>query len=886
MILKYLTKIAQARRIVFTVLMLPVVLAIFFSNYKFNIMPESPYLEYTITIEAPGMTANEIERKVTIVAEKVMNGLPALLVLESATSHEKAVLNLKFKAKTKEGTTFLFIQEKIDRLKILLPSEAKRIIVSAVKQLEYPDIVIQNPNSTQVVDLSRKFAKYKKSIRQWNPNLDDDSLRPHFQIVPDLDKILQHGLGIDSVWKALKINSFTYNLGQKQDLVYFVSGTFQSVAQVESVVIGAKGTFLIRIGDVARVSLIPAIMPETVKVWLDHSEVSSLRFYFWAKSALKDYDISFPFITAFLDGLSRVLLAIVALVVLQLMAGHLVFKNYKAQISFLVLDGIVILHYPFWLTVMEKEISLIDFPAMLFTIILTSFFWIVLQGRIRSYYFPSKLHTYIRRQLPQAVLFTLAEYLPTVGILLGSLLVLMLPLLLTDINVIAQFITLRFLVYGVPLTFVTLIILALFAPLQWVIKSGENLTSFSHVGKFTIKTSAAFGYIVIVLLLLSPLAWRLLNYGIKNPASHPMVSHFRGHGDVMIYQEKSQTNSSASVSNSEWQISPVKSLVSSWLARWEVTPQGLSLLPGVDLTSFKFALADFFSHATMSVMQPIDYNINVALPILNAFEFSKLSLAQKDKNALPLSIITNQNLVAEESYIFRSQLDRRNEKNSLAEMQYRRSLPLMKIENSKDNTLLAPFSAYLASQFEDYKRNGPFALLFLFILLALYLNSFYRAGILLSLGMISNAVYPFFKVILQSSFHLDSLWPITLPMWATLAAVLLVSRSIDTERGRGNDRDEVLREAEMHIYPTIRAAIIFLGSAVFLCGAIDRLFISQGQNFFLECMGLGLAVLVMGHIGINHFFRLYYLVAQIFLERQALKVILLYYRFRAKGMRK
>ena len=49
-------------------------------------------------------------------------------------------------------------------------------------------------------------------------------------------------------------------------------------------------------------------------------------------------------------------------------------------------------------------------------------------------------------------------------------------------------------------------------------------------------------------------------------------------------------------------------------------------------------------------------------------------------------------------------------------------------------------------------------------------------------------------------------------------------------------------------------------------------------------MGLGGAILVMGHVGINHFFRLYYLVAQIFLERQALKVILLYYRFRAKGM--
>ncbi|HAZ12939.1 MAG: hypothetical protein A2X86_09120 [Bdellovibrionales bacterium GWA2_49_15] len=879
MILKYLTQVARSRRVVFTALILPVVLAIFFSNFKFNIMPESPYLEYAITIEAPGMVAKEVERKITIVAEKVMNGLPALLVLESATSHEQAVLNLKFKANTKEGTTFLFIQEKIDRLKILLPGEAKRVIVTAVKQRNYPDLVVHNPTAVQIEDLSRKFSKYKKSIREMEPGLSDESLRPHFEIVPNLDKILQHGLGIDSVWKALKINSFTYNLGAKQDMVYFVSGTFKSVAQVESVVIGAKGTFLIRLGDVAKVSLIPAAMPETVKVWLDHSEVSVVRFFFWAKSSFKDYKISYPFVYAFLGGLKRVVLSVIALILLQLLAGHFIFKHFKAQLSFLVLDAILLLHYPFWITLLEKEISLIDFPALLFTIILTSFFWIVLLGRIRSYYFPSKLHTYIRREITQAVLFTLAEYLPTVAILLGSLLVLMLPLLLTDINVIAQFITLRFFIYGVPLTLLTLVILALFAPLRWVVESGEKLTSTAHAGKFTIKTSALFGYVVIILFLLSPVAWRLMNYGIKNPFSHRMVTHFRGHGDVMMYQQKPDTVTSDKI----WQISPVKSLVFEWLAHWEVTPQGLSLLPEVDLTSFKFALADFFSEANMSVMRPVDFNINVTLPTLDAFEFSKLSLTRKEKGALPLSIITSQNLTAEESYIFRSQLDRRNEKSSRSETESRHSLPLT--ESSDDGTLQAPFSTYLASQFHDFKRNGPFALLFLFIVLALYLNSFYRAGILLSLGMISSAAYPFVKVLAHSSFHLDSLWPMALPMWATLAGVLLVSRSIDTERGRGNDRDEVLREAEMHIYPTIRGAMAFLGLGIFLCGLIDRVFISQGQNFFLECMGLGLAILIMGHVGINHFFRLYYLVAQIFLERQALKVILLYYRFRTKGMK-
>ena len=118
-------------------------------------------------------------------------------------------------------------------------------------------------------------------------------------------------------------------------------------------------------------------------------------------------------------------------------------------------------------------------------------------------------------------------------------------------------------------------------------------------------------------------------------------------------------------------------------------------------------------------------------------------------------------MVAEESYIFRSQLDRRNEKFRRGN----RASPFTAlIEGSNDGTIHAPFSVYLASQFQDYKRNRPFALLFLFIL-ALYLNSFYRSGILLALGMISDAIYPAFKIMFHSSFHLDSLTPIILPMW-------------------------------------------------------------------------------------------------------------------------
>ena len=75
-------------------------------------MPESPYLEYTITIDVPGMAA-EVERKVTVVAEKVMNGLPSLLVLESSTTHEKSVVNLKFKAKTKEARPFYLSRRRL-----------------------------------------------------------------------------------------------------------------------------------------------------------------------------------------------------------------------------------------------------------------------------------------------------------------------------------------------------------------------------------------------------------------------------------------------------------------------------------------------------------------------------------------------------------------------------------------------------------------------------------------------------------------------------------------------------------------------------------------------------------------------------------------------------
>jgi|GEM_PF-6167622 len=910
MILKYLTKLSQMRTPVLLSLILPVFLVVFFSKYQIAIMPESPFLRYEIDILAPTMSASEIENKVTEVSEKILNGLPNLLSLNSITHHEKAKIQLMFKTGSKEGQTFLFIQEKLDRLKILLPEEVKSVQIQQKKIEHVPDLRFTNLDFERVQYIYQKLFAQRKAIMAITPDLQLSDIGQHsFQIRPDLDKLIQNKVGLDQFWKAIKLNSFTYNLGQKRDLSYFVHGDYKSVEELKSVVIGASGTYIIRLGDVADVSLMPFQIPEHIDVRVNQNELGLPKLLMWTLQNFKKnkgyIKIQMPFAKAFLKSLLRPTIFVVVILLLQYILTRSLFKNMIAFLSFLVLDAIITLHYLFWISLSNNTITTLDLYTLVFLIILTSYYWSILLGRFRSYFFPSTLHTAVKRELSQAVLFTLAEYLPTILVSIFIIFIFAIPIILSDINVVSQVFLKNFLLPGVPVLLMTLVVLSLFSPLKWII-SNAIICHENHRFNWLEKTQLINSKIVLSLVLtfiLSVASWYFLDFGIKSQSmsGETKLTHFyRGYGEGLPYHIPPVQNNTKSIDN--FLVDTEHSWSFQFLMVFSITEQGLNILSKVDSTSFKMALKDFLSSESLSShiniegqhknqsQGPSQFIIKTVMPKLDFFQFGKLPLTNDNNSISTLSQFTNVSILNAPSQIFRSQLGGWDEGVIKEEIKTRRSVPILKNNLPTDGTqtLLkpSPIATYISENYELYKRHFAFAFLFLFIILSLYLNSFIRSGILILMGTIFLSSYPLLKSILNSSFHLDSLYLLSFPITIFLFSILFLSRSVDTERSRGNDRTLVFKEVQIIYLPVVFYSGLFTAASLTIIGTLELLMSKRGVGAgfltYYEAAGLGIVSILSTYFGCNQFFKLYYLNAQAFFEKIMIKIFLIYYRFRYK----
>ena len=142
--LKFLQKVSQYRKIVLLFLFSPIV-AVFLNleSKALTIFPQDSFVRFKIEFHVPSKLSTEIEKKVTLIAEKTFNGLSDLISIESHTFHELSEINLIFNRLNDPNKILLFIQEKLDRLKITLPGDVKQIKVFHLKPKTSPDFSIE-----------------------------------------------------------------------------------------------------------------------------------------------------------------------------------------------------------------------------------------------------------------------------------------------------------------------------------------------------------------------------------------------------------------------------------------------------------------------------------------------------------------------------------------------------------------------------------------------------------------------------------------------------------------------------------------------------------------------------------------------------------------------
>ena len=872
MILKFIESLVGHRNIILIILALPLAAVFFLSNFKLQVVPPFSYVEYDVNFDVPGWIASTIEKKVTTEAERIFNGLPGLIALESRTLNEKSKIHLRFSKGYDANTILLFIQEKMDRLKLMLPSEVKRISIDEIKRNEFPDLTLENNAGILPSDMVEVLSPYRDRIRETKPEL---TQKLSFKLVLNLKKLAENKVAVDQVWKALQLSGLTYRLGSRDDIIYTLDTTFKKIEEINSTLIGARDDRPLKLSDVASITAVPPQKIKKLEIWLDKARLFPRKLKKILLADFPESEISLTKINMWFHYLQKPIVLFILLILLQLLLFYKVFETKICLLSAIIFDVLIFIHYFFWTGVSVNEITIIDITSFFMTFIVGTMLWIVLLGRIRTYFMPSKLPTFIQRGLTQAILFSIAEFLPSFIMLFAMAFLFSIPLILSDINLPSQVIMNRFILYGAPLLLALFVILPLLTPLGWVMKG--KAPEYEKKGILSKHISMHILWFLMVFAIGTIVFWYFQPMGIYTPYKgnnehrlgfNSLIKSYRGHGENLTFHQEDLQNrykKNNEVYNKN------KVYKQEWMALWDITPNGLGQLGKYDITMFQTALSDIQQQKSWG-----DWDINGnKIPLIyealnmSMLDFSKLMVGARDMKKDPISIglLLKPTLDKLPSQIFRSQLTR------VDELSYQRAQthgnflykPTTKVKKS-------PITKHWFNQYHMFLNNSWIVLVFTFILSSLYLNSFFRGGVLTIISFSVPVFISIFKLVTQSPIHLDSMWFMWLPVWMLLAVILLLSRMVDVERLRGNDRDVVLHEMEINFSSSVFWGILYVGSAFFILGLFDFIPWSLQSYFFREGILIAVATIVVGYITYYYFFRLFYISGDEFMERLTFKI--------------
>lgn len=871
MILKIIEDLSKRRNLILAILALPLMSVFFLGDYKLQVLPPFEYVEYEVKFKVPGSIASYIEDKVTLEAERVFNGLPGVISIESWSTHEGSTVRLRFEKGNNPNTILLFIQEKMDRLKLMLPSEVKQIMIEEIKRVTPPDMTMTHKDGFLVNEVINSFSEIQEAIVKTTPELRDIT---SFNLEFNVNALAENNISIDQVWKALQLNGLTYRLGKKNDINYFLEMEFENIERVRAVLIGARGNRPLKLADVATIS--PRLTPKIkfLDIWFDKTKISQGNLKKHIEKSFPGVTVRFTKLALWFHYLKKPVITFFILLAIQLLTFYLTFKKSQALIPAVVFDVLFTIHYFFWIVFFRSEVTLIDITSYFLCFIIGSIFLLVLIARIKTYFMPSSLKTFIQRNLAQASLFSMAEYFPTFIMLFILSFLFSIPFLLSDINIPSQAIIKQYVYFGMPVLLVILAIIPILTHLKWVTKS--EATSVDKNSRMSHYLSMHYIWILVLFFIISAVLWYYTPYGLNfsedkiTKKSIKVEEKFDFYKNLDIYRgyEKSLYYQLVNLNGEDrkgFVYSEDNMLKKNWMMAWNVTPNGLSQLPKYDISVFQKALSEIQQEGIWGTWRfgldaiPLGYN-----PLNLKYDtFSQLLVGAKDKSDKPLrlGLILEPKITLYPSQVFRSQLTRVNEVTLSNEITGGNFL------HKVDNDLKpSPKTKKWFDQHKIFLKNKWIVMVFTFILMSLYLNSFFRGGALTIFAFAASGAISIWKFAMSSTYHLDSLWFDWVPMWVVLSVILLLSRMVDVERLRGSDRGLVLPDMERNFSYVVKSVIPFCGLSFITLGAMDFLPWSLSSYFYYEGVLVGVISLLLGYLSFYYLFRLFYISGDEFVE--------------------
>ncbi len=234
-----------------------------FRTLPIDAFPNISPVQVKMILKAPGMTPEEVETRVITPLEMELLGIPRQTILRSAAKYAVADITLDFE----DGTDIYWARQQVAERLASVRGELPANITGGLAPISTPlsDVfmfTIEGGNLSLEERRSLLDWTIRPALRTIAGVADVNALGGMvrtFEVSPDVTALAAAGLGVKDLLKAIdegNRNDGAGRLGEgEKALVVRASGAIRTPQDVEQIVLKADARRVLRVGDVAKVSI-------------------------------------------------------------------------------------------------------------------------------------------------------------------------------------------------------------------------------------------------------------------------------------------------------------------------------------------------------------------------------------------------------------------------------------------------------------------------------------------------------------------------------------------------------------------------------------------------------------------------------------------------------
>jgi HAE1 family hydrophobic/amphiphilic exporter-1 len=231
----------------------------------YQLSPSLEIPQITVTTVWTGATPYEIEREIIEEQEKVFKGIPNLDEMESSSWNSIGSVTLKFKLGTDIDDALLRVSNKLNEVKSY-PENVEKPVINATGAATSPVIWMalkateDNPNSiyTYLTYFENEIKQYLERVEGVADLFIGGGTEKEMHVILNPKRVAAYGLTIGDVVAVLDAENVNVSAGNmyvgRRDFRIRTVAEFQSVKDLENVVVKSTGQRRIYLSDIATIS--------------------------------------------------------------------------------------------------------------------------------------------------------------------------------------------------------------------------------------------------------------------------------------------------------------------------------------------------------------------------------------------------------------------------------------------------------------------------------------------------------------------------------------------------------------------------------------------------------------------------------------------------------